>query len=120
MSVGQTRGEDRVEGAEELHQRHQRRDADDDAGHDDGSAEHGVEGRSRRRPHARQAERGRRADDRREHGARGGDDDRLFASASTRNGLESALPYHCTEKPVISLAWRPALKENSTTRRIGR
>ena len=44
---------------------------------------------------------------------------RLFCSASTRNGFDSALPYHCVEKPVNSLALRPALKENSTTSAIG-
>jgi hypothetical protein len=44
---------------------------------------------------------------------------RLFCSAVTRNGLASALPYHCVEKPVNSLALRPALKENSTTSAIG-
>ncbi len=44
---------------------------------------------------------------------------RLFSSASTRKRFDSALPYHITEKPVNSLALRPALNENSTTSAIG-
>jgi len=44
---------------------------------------------------------------------------RLFCKASTRKRFESALPYQATEKPVNSLALRPALNENSTTSAIG-
>ena len=44
---------------------------------------------------------------------------RLVVSASIANGLRSALPYHLTEKPRKSLAWRPALKLNSTMIPIG-
>ncbi len=44
---------------------------------------------------------------------------RLFWSASTRKRFDSALPYQATEKPVNSLALRPALNENSTTSAIG-
>ncbi len=44
---------------------------------------------------------------------------RLFCSAETRNVLPSALPYQASEKPVNSLALRPALNEKSTTSAIG-
>ena len=35
---------------------------------------------------------------------------RLFFSASIRNGLDSAVPYHCVEKPMNSLALRPGIE----------
>ncbi|MCY1239929.1 hypothetical protein D9M72_527480 [compost metagenome] len=44
---------------------------------------------------------------------------RLFCSAETRKVLPSALPYQAVEKPVNSLALRPALNENRTTSAIG-
>ena len=44
---------------------------------------------------------------------------RLFCSASSRKRLVSALPYQATEKPVKSLALRPALNESTTTNAIG-
>ncbi len=44
---------------------------------------------------------------------------RLLRSASIRKVLDRARPYHCVEKPVNSLALRPALKEKSTTSAIG-
>jgi hypothetical protein len=44
---------------------------------------------------------------------------RLFCKAWMRKVLEKALPYHSTEKPVNSLALRPALNEKSTTSAIG-
>ena len=45
---------------------------------------------------------------------------KLVQSASITKGLDSALPYHSTEKPVNWLAWRPALKLKIAMIAIGR
>ena len=45
---------------------------------------------------------------------------KLVCSASITKGFDSALPYHCTEKPVNWLAWRPALKLKIAMTAIGR
>ena len=45
---------------------------------------------------------------------------KLVHSASITKGLDKALPYHCTEKPVNWLAWVPALKLKIAMIAIGR
>ena len=44
---------------------------------------------------------------------------RLVVRDSMTKGLDRALPYHFTDSPTKSLAWRPELKLNRTMMPIG-